>query len=162
MISHIDHIVLTVRDIDKSVEFFKSVLGMTPVAYSNGRKAVTFGNQKINFNLLGQEVRNHAMEGSGDVCLVASVALEQVQEHLASLKIDVIEGPVMKNGAQGEMQSIYINDLDNNLIEISSYGSQAKSSVEDAAEKPARKTRSRTSNKRTTSKTAKSKPASSK
>ncbi|OOE48699.1 VOC family protein, partial [Salinivibrio kushneri] len=58
MISHIDHIVLTVSDIEKSVDFYKRVLCMDEVTFSNGRKAVTFGNQKINFQLLGQEPRN--------------------------------------------------------------------------------------------------------
>ena len=124
MISHIDHIVLTVRDIEKSVEFFTKTLGMSSVTYSNGRRAVAFGNQKINFNVVGQEVRNHALEGSGDVCLVANVGLEQMQSHLAALHIEILEGPVKRNGAQGEMQSLYINDLDNNLIEISFYPTQ--------------------------------------
>jgi len=152
MISHIDHIVLTVRDIDKSVEFFASILGMTPVTYANGRKAVTFGNQKINFNLLGQEVRNHALEGSGDVCLVTSVSLQQMQDHLAALQIDIIEGPITKNGAQGDIESIYINDLDYNLIEISAYPEQENSAQteEKVAKTPAKKTRSRTSKSNTT------------
>lgn len=138
MISHIDHLVLTVRDIDKSVEFFTTTLGMTPVVYSNGRKAVTFGNQKINFNLIGQEVRNHAMEGSGDLCLVANVAMQQILDHFAELKLDILEGPVTKNGAQGEMQSIYINDLDNNLIEISFYPQDETKSSK--SRRPAKKT----------------------
>lgn len=135
MISHIDHIVLTVRDIDKSVTFFTTTFGMTPITYANGRKAVTFGTQKINFQLVGDEVRNHALEGSGDVCLIASVSVEQMQSHLASLEVEVLEGPVSKNGAQGEMQSIYINDLDNNLIEIGFYPSANNSSATEKSQK---------------------------
>lgn len=126
MISHLDHIVLTVKDVDKSVDFFSKTLGMTPITYAKNRKAVAFGNQKINFNVVGQEVRNHAMEGSGDLCLIASVSLEKMQAHLANLHIIILEGPITKIGAQGEMQSIYINDLDNNLIEISFYPEPAK------------------------------------
>ncbi|TBR43531.1 VOC family protein [Marinomonas agarivorans] len=121
MISHIDHIVLTVTDIDKSVEFFATTLGMTPITYANGRQAVAFGTQKINFQLVGEEVRNHALEGSGDVCFIAEVGIEQMLAHLAALDITILEGPVTKNGAQGEIQSIYFNDLDNNLIEIGFY-----------------------------------------
>lgn len=145
MISHIDHVVLTVRDIDKSIEFFTSTLGMSPVTYSNGRRAVTFANQKISFNLVGEEVRNHALEGSGDLCLIASVSIEQMLSHLAALDVEVLDGPVEKTGAQGEMQSIYINDLDNNLIEIGFYPEQVQMNItenqtEKKQEKPQKNT----------------------
>ncbi|MBD6967643.1 VOC family protein [Vibrio parahaemolyticus] len=102
MIHHIDHIVLTVSDIEKSVDFYKRVLCMEEVTFANGRKAVTFGNQKINFQLLGQEPRNVANVGSGDVCLVS-------------------DWPVEKSGAVGAIQSVYFLDLDKNLIEVSVY-----------------------------------------
>lgn len=121
MISHIDHLVLTVADIDASVTFFVDVLGMTPIIFGDGRKAVGFGEQKINLQLAGQEMRNHALEGSGDLCLIAAISLEEVMAHLAHKNIDLLEGPVEKMGAMGPMMSIYINDLDNNLIEISQY-----------------------------------------
>ncbi|EAQ67184.1 probable biphenyl-2,3-diol 1,2-dioxygenase III [Marinomonas sp. MED121] len=121
MISHIDHLVLTVSDIDASVKFFEEVFSMTPITFANGRKAVSFGNQKINFQTAGQEMRNHALEGSGDLCLIASVSLEEVIEQLNQHNIEVLEGPVEKTGAMGPMMSVYINDLDNNLIEISRY-----------------------------------------
>ena len=121
MISHIDHLVLTVSDIDASVTFFVDVLGMTPVVFGDGRKAVAFGEQKINLQLAGQEMRNHALEGSGDLCLIASISLDDIIAHLQHKNIDILEGPVEKTGAKGSMMSIYINDLDNNLIEISRY-----------------------------------------
>jgi catechol 2,3-dioxygenase-like lactoylglutathione lyase family enzyme len=121
MISHIDHLVLTVSDISASVAFYVDVLGMTPITFANGRKAVSFGEQKINFQTAGQEMRNHAIEGSGDLCLIASVSLENVIAHLKLKNIDILEGPIKKTGAMGPMMSLYINDLDNNLIEISRY-----------------------------------------
>ena len=121
MISHIDHLVLTVSDINASVTFFVDVLGMTPIIFADGRKAVCFGEQKINFQNVGQEMRNHALEGSGDLCLIANIELEEVIAHLNHKNVAILEGPVLKTGAMGPMMSVYINDLDNNLIEISRY-----------------------------------------
>ncbi|MCG9751860.1 VOC family protein [Vibrio brasiliensis] len=121
MISHIDHIVLTVADIERSVEFYKRVLHMEEISFANGRKAVKFGNQKINFQLLGQEPRNRAQVGSGDVCLITEWTLDEVQRHLSSENVEVVEGPVEKSGANGPIQSVYFVDPDLNLIEISVY-----------------------------------------
>nr|WP_206677670.1 VOC family protein [Vibrio chemaguriensis] len=121
MISHIDHIVLTVSDIEKSVDFYKRVLCMEEVTFANGRKAVTFGNQKINFQLLGQESRNVANVGSGDVCLISDWPLRTVIDHLVNENVKIIEGPVEKSGAVGSIQSVYFLDLDKNLIEVSVY-----------------------------------------
>lgn len=121
MISHIDHIVLTVADIERSVEFYKRVLHMEEISFANGRKAVKFGNQKINFQLLGQELRNRAKVGSGDVCLITEWTLDEVQRHLSSENVEVVEGPVEKSGANGPIQSVYFVDPDLNLIEISVY-----------------------------------------
>lgn len=121
MISHIDHIVLTVSDIEKSVNFYKRVLCMEEVIFAGGRKAVRFGNQKINFQLLGQEPRNIANVGSGDLCLISDWPLASVIDHLIKENIEIIEGPVKKSGAIGTIQSIYFLDMDKNLIEVSVY-----------------------------------------
>lgn len=121
MISHFDHIVLTVANIDKAVSFYETVLKMEPVTFANGRKAMRFGEQKINLQLLGQELRNHAMEGSGDLCLITDWSMDEVIDHLKSCKVTILEGPVIKSGALGPIQSVYFNDPDNNLIEVSVY-----------------------------------------
>ncbi|KHA62096.1 hypothetical protein NL53_02100 [Vibrio variabilis] len=121
MISHIDHIVLTVSDIAHSVAFYQRVLLMEEVTFANGRKALKFGNQKINLQLLGQEPRNRAQVGSGDLCLITRWPLEEVITHLTKEQVDIIEGPVEKSGAQGPIQSVYFLDPDSNLIEISIY-----------------------------------------
>lgn len=121
MITHIDHIVLTVADIERSVEFYKRVLHMEESSFANGRKAVKFGNQKINFQLLGQEPRNRAQVGSGDVCLITNWTIDEVQRQLSSENVEVVEGPVEKSGANGSIQSVYFVDPDLNLIEISVY-----------------------------------------
>ncbi|KHT50401.1 VOC family protein [Vibrio sinaloensis] len=122
MISHIDHIVLTVSDIAHSVAFYQRALLMEEVTFANGRKALKFGNQKINLQLLGQEPRNRAQVGSGDLCLITRWPLEEVITHLTKEQVDIIEGPVDKSGAQGPIQSVYFLDPDSNLIEISVYG----------------------------------------
>ncbi len=121
MISHFDHIVLTVSDIERAVEFYTRVLCMEEVTFATGRKAVKFGNQKINFQLLGQEPRNIANVGSGDLCLITNWPLEQVTAHLGKENIEIIEGPVAKSGAVGAIQSVYFSDPDKNLVEVSVY-----------------------------------------
>lgn len=121
MICHFDHIVLTVADIEKAVSFYQTALKMEAITFGDGRRAVIFGHQKINFQLLGDELRNHALEGSGDLCLISKWAIEDVIAHLKEHDIGILEGPVEKMGAQGPMQSVYFNDLDNNLIEVGVY-----------------------------------------
>jgi catechol 2,3-dioxygenase-like lactoylglutathione lyase family enzyme len=126
MISHFDHIVLTVANIDKAVSFYETVLKMEAITFSDERKAMRFGQQKINLQLLGQELRNHAMEGSGDLCLITSWSMDEVIGHLKACKVTILEGPVTKSGALGPIQSVYFNDLDNNLIEVSVYSEKAE------------------------------------
>ncbi|WP_428243837.1 VOC family protein [Gynuella sp.] len=121
MISHIDHIVITVADIERSIEFYSRVLKLKPVVFGNGRKALSFGQQKINLQLLGQESRNRAAIGSADICLITSEPLMTVMTHIQKEGVSIIEGPVDKSGAIGPIQSIYFNDPDDNLIEVSEY-----------------------------------------
>ena len=121
MISHMDHVVLTVRDIDKSAQFFARVLGMKIVEFGEGRKAVAFGSQKINLQTLGMETLNFAGIGSGDICLITEWSIEEVISHLGAENVEIIEGPIKRSGAMGQMLSLYFNDLDGNLIEIASY-----------------------------------------
>ena len=119
MISHIDHIVLTVADIERSVAFYARVLGMQAVSFGNGRRALQFGQQKINLQTLGMEPRNHAAVGAGDVCLITDWPTARVLARLAAEGVPVLEGPVMKSGAQGPIESVYFNDPDGHLIEVS-------------------------------------------
>ncbi|HJV91657.1 MAG TPA: VOC family protein [Holophagaceae bacterium] len=121
MIAGIDHVVLTVSDIEGSVAFYERALRMEPVTFGNGRRALRFGDQKINLQRLGQEPRNHAAVGSGDLCLITEWPLEAVVAHLATVGITPIEGPARKQGALGPITSIYFLDPDRNLIEVSTY-----------------------------------------
>lgn len=121
MISHIDHVVLTVSDIEFSVEFYRRVLLMKEITFANGRKALRFGNQKINLQTLGQEPRNKAQVGSGDLCLITHWNLNDVVAHLNNENIKIVEGPVNKSGAVGQIEPVYFLDPDKNLVEISVY-----------------------------------------
>jgi catechol 2,3-dioxygenase-like lactoylglutathione lyase family enzyme len=121
MISHIDHMVLTVRDVARSAEFYSRVFDMEIVTFGAGRRALRFGNQKINLQTLGQETRNYAGIGSADVCLVTGWSLDRVVSRLQGEGVEILEGPVSRTGAIGPMTSVYFNDPDGNLLEVSVY-----------------------------------------
>lgn len=127
MIDHIDHIVLTTRDRDACIRFYREVLGMELVRFrtpTEERLALKFGAQKINLHEWGKEFspRAHvAVPGSLDLCFIASIPLENVIEKLKKNSIRILEGPVAKTGARGPMRSVYVRDPDLNLVEISEY-----------------------------------------
>lgn len=121
MIKSIDHLVLTVRDIDRAAAFYERVLHLRRETFAAGRTAMAFGTQKINLQLLGQETRNNAGIGSGDLCLVTDTAPDDLVAHLLAEGVEIVEGPVAKSGAQGPITSVYFNDPDGNLIEVASY-----------------------------------------
>jgi len=125
MITRIDHVVLTVRDIERAVAFYTRVLKMEAVSFAGGRRALRFGNQKINLQTLGMETRNFAGIGSGDLCLITEWTPEAVVAHLRAEGVEIVEGPVEKTGALGLIVSVYFNDPDGNLIEVSSYPGEA-------------------------------------
>jgi catechol 2,3-dioxygenase-like lactoylglutathione lyase family enzyme len=123
-IDRIDHLVLTVRSVEATCEFYSRVLGMTVVTFGSGRKALGFGNQKINLHPFGREFEpkaDHPTPGSADICLISSLVLPEVLAHLARCGVTVIEGPVARTGANGPIQSVYFRDPDRNLIEVSTY-----------------------------------------
>lgn len=124
VIERIDHLVLTVRDIDATCEFYSRVLGMRVATFAGGRKALEFGSQKFNLHEAGREFEPkaaHPTPGAIDVCLIAAVPLSQVIDHLARCGVAIIEGPVARTGARGPIRSVYFRDPDMNLIEVSSY-----------------------------------------
>jgi len=123
-IDRLDHLVLTVADIDRTCRFYVDVLGMKLASFGAGRKALAFGNQKINLHLAGHEFEPKAQRptpGSADLCFIAAVPLGTVLTDLARHGIVVLEGPVRRTGAVGPINSVYVRDPDDNLIEISSY-----------------------------------------
>lgn len=121
-IDSLDHLVLTVADIEASCAFYQRVLGMDVVTFGQGRKALAFGRQKINLHPAGREFEPKAERptpGSADLCFLTSVPLAEVQAHLASCGVVVSEGPVQRTGAEGPILSVYFRDPDLNLIEVS-------------------------------------------
>ena len=117
----LDHLVLTVKDIQASCEFYAEQLGMEIVTFGDNRKALRFGQQKINLHQLGQEFEPkaaHPTAGSADLCFLTETPLDDIILHLGDCGTMVQEGPVVRTGANGPIISIYIRDPDNNLIEI--------------------------------------------
>jgi catechol 2,3-dioxygenase-like lactoylglutathione lyase family enzyme len=122
-IDSLDHLVLTVTNIDVSVDFYTEVLGME-LATVDGRKALAFGEQMIKLQQRGHEVNPkaaHPTSGAGDLCLITSTPLDEVIRNLNDQKVPIEEGPIERNGAMGKMRSIYLRDPDRNLLEISNY-----------------------------------------
>jgi catechol 2,3-dioxygenase-like lactoylglutathione lyase family enzyme len=123
-IDRLDHLVLTVADIDATVDFYTRVLGMTAVTFGPGRTALAFGRSKINLHRAGHEFEPKARRptpGSADLCLITTDPLDQVIGELAAHGVPVEEGPVDRTGATGPILSVYFRDPDRNLIEVSTY-----------------------------------------
>jgi catechol 2,3-dioxygenase-like lactoylglutathione lyase family enzyme len=123
-IDRIDHVVMTVRNLDATCAFYSRVLAMQVVTFAGDRKALAFGRQKINLHQAGREFEpraNAAAPGTIDICLITTTPLAEVIEHLKACGVPIIEGPVLKTGATGPIRSVYFRDPDDNLIEVSNY-----------------------------------------
>ena len=122
MISHLDHLVLTVSDINKTLHFYTSVLGMKAITFTKNRKALRFGNQKINLHQKGLEVEPHAnspQPGASNLCFITEMPIQHFIQHLKKYQIQLIDGPVERTGATSTLLSVYFRDPDKNLIEVS-------------------------------------------
>jgi catechol 2,3-dioxygenase-like lactoylglutathione lyase family enzyme len=123
-IERLDHLVLTVKDIAITVQFYVTVLGMEKEVFGAGRLALKYGNQKINLHQVGKEFEPKAdkpTSGSADVCFITDVPLEEAMDHVRSRGVAIIEGPVARTGATGPINSFYFRDPDMNLIEVANY-----------------------------------------
>ena len=126
-IERLDHLVLTVCSIERTVSFYTAALGMEAVVFGGGRKALSFGQQKINLHEKSKEFEpkaGHPTPGSADLCFISAVPLETVMAHLDRLAIPILEGPVERTGATGPIRSVYVRDPDGNLIEIAEAASK--------------------------------------
>jgi catechol 2,3-dioxygenase-like lactoylglutathione lyase family enzyme len=120
-ISKIDHLVLTVTDMEKTVSFYGSVLGMEKEVFADGRVALKCGSQKINLHERGKEFEPKAHNptpGSADLCLITQTPLDDAMAHVRHCGVEIIEGPVERTGANGPIRSFYFRDPDDNLIEV--------------------------------------------
>ena len=134
-VQRIDHLVLTCRDVAATIRFYTEVLGMKEVTFGAGRKALSFGRQKINLHPLGQAAEGggdkvaaiaaRPTAGSADICLIVAENAAAIVAHLAVCGVPIEEGPVVRTGALGPVESIYVRDPDGNLIELARYFDEA-------------------------------------
>lgn len=121
-LERLDHLVLTVRDLQASVRFYTQVLGMTHEVFGAGRHALKFGLQKINLHTADAPIQPHAAlpcPGSADLCFITTTPLTEVIQSLQKHAVAVESGPVERTGAQGPILSVYFRDPDGNLLEVS-------------------------------------------
>jgi catechol 2,3-dioxygenase-like lactoylglutathione lyase family enzyme len=123
-VKSIDHIVLTVRDIKTTLDFYQNILGMEVETFAENRIALKFGSQKINLHQYGKEFEPKAespLPGSMDLCFITETPLTEAMSQVGAGGVAIIEGPVNKTGAQGPIKSFYFRDPDMNLIEVANY-----------------------------------------
>jgi catechol 2,3-dioxygenase-like lactoylglutathione lyase family enzyme len=121
-IDRLDHLVLTVRDLRATIDFYTRVLGMEEVTFAGARKALAFGRQKLNLHVAGAEFQPHArtpVPGSADLCFITDTPLDDAMAHVRACGVAIEEGPLPKTGATGALRSFYVRDPDGNLVEIS-------------------------------------------
>lgn len=123
-VDRLDHLVLTVADLDATIAFYVDVLGMTATVFGDGRHALTYGRAKINLHEAGHEFEPkalHPQPGSADLCFIVDDEIDDVVAALTATAAVIEEGPVERTGALGPMRSVYLRDPDHNLIELSHY-----------------------------------------
>lgn len=106
IITHLDHLVLTVQNLEETCNFYAQVLGMEVVTFGANRRALKFGNQKINLHQAGQEIDSKAQQptpGSGDLCFITSLPLEEFIKHLTVLGVEILSANVERTGAMGKI-----------------------------------------------------------
>jgi catechol 2,3-dioxygenase-like lactoylglutathione lyase family enzyme len=120
-INKLDHLVLTVKDLEKTTSFYVSVMGMQKEVFGDGRVALKYGSQKINLHQLGNEFEPKAhnpVPGSADLCFITQTPLDDAMAHVKRCGVEIIEGPVERTGANGSIRSFYFRDPNHNLIEV--------------------------------------------
>ena len=123
-ISRLDHLVLTVTNIETTAEFYQRTLNMEKQTFGENRVALKFGQQKINLHQVGKEYEPKAQTptpGSADLCFITETPLAEAMQQVRDGGVEIIEGPVDRTGAMGPISSFYFCDPDNNLIEVSNY-----------------------------------------
>ena len=123
MIRSLDHLVLTVQNLDATIAFYRDALGMEARRFGENRERVAlhFGSQKINLHEVGKEFEPKAAvptPGSGDLCFLTDEPVDRLSARLQSAGQIIIDGPVQRSGAKTRLMSIYLRDPDGNLIEI--------------------------------------------
>ena len=124
MIKRLDHMVLTVANIDETCNFYQQLLKLEVITFNGDRKALKVGNQKINLHKAGCELSpcaHRPTPGAADLCFIVETSLNDLLSHLSACGVPVELGPVERTGVFGPMTSLYVRDPDKNLVELSSY-----------------------------------------
>ncbi|HEY9228620.1 MAG TPA: VOC family protein [Gemmatimonadaceae bacterium] len=124
-IDRIDHVALTVRDVEATCAFYSRIMNMQVVTFDDGRRALTFGRQKLNLHPADAPFSPHALRptpGSADLCFITTSPIAEVVAELHQLGVAIEVGPVRRTGATGPITSVYFRDPDDNLIEVAEYG----------------------------------------
>ncbi|MDR5867507.1 VOC family protein [Halomonas koreensis] len=122
MLSGLDHLVITVTDISRAVDFYTRVLGLDVRYRDRERVDLMLGDMALRLHWTATDITPRAATptpGSQDLCLRSRLPLDEVQRHLEALSVEVELGPVIRQGATGELDSLYLRDPDGNLLEIS-------------------------------------------
>ena len=123
-VTHVDHLVLYVSDIETTCDFYERAVGAETIVLDGGFTTLQVGDSRINLHPAGDEYDPHPRNparGAGDFCLIAEGPIEDVVARLEDEGVEIIEGPVPRVGAQGEMTSVYCYDPDGNLVEVAVY-----------------------------------------
>lgn len=126
-LKRIDHLVITVKNVEATVEFYTKVLNMQELTVKRKdieMKALRFGDQRFHVHELGKEHEPKALKvtpGSADICLVTDSPIADVVNHLKQFNIKIEKEPMVITGTLGQMESVWFRDPDGNLIEISNY-----------------------------------------
>ncbi|OCB02443.1 glyoxalase [Acidithiobacillus ferrivorans] len=131
LLDRLDHLVLTVADMNATLAFYTRILGMQEITFGNQRKALVFGRQKINLHPAGQPIAPHAAHptpGSADLCFIVSGDIQELSDHLRDCCVTLEAGPVPRTGATGPITSFYFRDPDGNLLEVATYDTSDPSS----------------------------------
>jgi len=126
-IRSLDHLVLTVADVEATVAFYERI-GMRLERFDGNRLALRFGQQRIHLHAAGAEIEPHAQRpqpGSADLCFLLDGRLDDVERELREASVAIELGPVDRSGAVGSMRSLYLRDPDGNLVELSEPDSAA-------------------------------------
>ena len=124
----LDHVAITVADVERTLAFYCRVLGAELLYedfWRSGKMPVAIlqvGGNRISVHDAAKPAAPHAKTpcpGSEDFCFRWSGGIASAQKHLAGLGIELVEGPVPRPSADGSPgQSVYFRDPDDNLVEF--------------------------------------------
>lgn len=117
----LDHVVLNVADVERSLDFYTGPLGLAPVRVDEWRAGeVPFPSVRISDRTIIDLMSKPRGESNVDhICLVVEPL--DWQEVIDSGVFTVLEGPVGRWGARGAATSVYVADPDGNTVELRWY-----------------------------------------